>query len=377
MPLNAAPQYDQGKVARPQHLPWIDWLRFLAAFMVLLVHVRGVSLPEYAALPLDQQHPGYAALYLLTRLRREAVLLFFVLSGFLVGGRILDRVMNGSFRLGDYALDRMTRIYIPLVPALLLSGLVAGFTQAPADAALFCMNLLGLQGVWCGMFGANDPLWTLSFEIWFYALGGALAWLVQTRRISFFVGAILFVALAVFSKLGSSFLFCWLLGALAWRTRPDKFSPLACGIGILLVGIGTAVTQMNIETKMDTAASLRAWLPDQTIVRLVLATGFGVVIQNLVVCAPARYSLASVDRWGAALAACSYTLYLTHYPVLVFLGHFGWKRADRISLAALGSFVGAMACCFAAAWVLWFLFESRTGTVRNWVRSRLAGSAPA
>lgn len=357
----------------PAHLPWIDWLRFLAAFMVLLVHARGISLPEYGALPPEQQKPWLAAFYLLTRMRREAVLLFFVLSGFLVGGRLLDRVVSGEFRAGDYALDRLTRVYIPLVPALVLSGVVAWFTHAPSGPLLFIGNLLGMQQVAAGVFGGNDPLWTLAFEIWFYTLGGALAWLVHARRMSWVSGVLLLVSLGVFSRLGGSFLFCWLIGAVAWRTRPGKGSAALLALGLVLVAAGSAATQMNIESSAmgAAAAGARGWVPDQTLVRLVLAAGFALVVQQVIVWQPAG-RLAGLDRWGTRLAAWSYTLYLTHYPVLALLNRSGWPRAARFDLGASASLLGAVIASIAVAWVMYFLFESRTADVRRWLRARAA-----
>jgi len=86
--------------------------------MVLLVHARGSAFVEYSALPGPQKNIIVASLFAFTRLGREAVLLFFVLSGFLVGGRLIDRVVRDDFRVVDYALDRLTRILLPLVPAL-------------------------------------------------------------------------------------------------------------------------------------------------------------------------------------------------------------------------------------------------------------------
>ena len=60
------------------------------------------------------------AFYSLTRLGNEAVLIFFVMSGFLVGGK-RDRGCNKvSFDIKGYAIDRTVRIMLPLISALLL-----------------------------------------------------------------------------------------------------------------------------------------------------------------------------------------------------------------------------------------------------------------
>ncbi len=108
----------------------------------------------------------------------EAVVLFFVLSGFLVGGKVLERIVNGSFDLKAYTLDRVSRIYIPLIPALIFTAVVnCLICGRPFSVLSLVGNLFGLQGVWSQIpaFAGNDPLWTLSYECWFYVLGGLVA----------------------------------------------------------------------------------------------------------------------------------------------------------------------------------------------------------
>ena len=75
----------------------LDLARGLAAVMVMLVHVRPHSFVELGALPPSQQSWPVAIFFAATRLGVEAVLVFFVLSGFLVGGRIIRRAKRGTF----------------------------------------------------------------------------------------------------------------------------------------------------------------------------------------------------------------------------------------------------------------------------------------
>ena len=41
--------------------PWLDWLRFLSALMVVFVHARNLFFVEFGALPVDQKTPLVAA----------------------------------------------------------------------------------------------------------------------------------------------------------------------------------------------------------------------------------------------------------------------------------------------------------------------------
>ena len=81
---------------------------------------------------MDQPGPLLKLFWLVTVLEHEGVVIFFILSGFLVGGHILNGMARGSFNLVGYLSARFARIYIVYVPALIVTGLV--FTVA-GDAA--------------------------------------------------------------------------------------------------------------------------------------------------------------------------------------------------------------------------------------------------
>ena len=68
------------------HFLWLDATRFIAAFMVLFSHSRNDFFLPYGELPTDDKGIFTAIFYALGRLGHEAVIVFFVLSGFLVGG---------------------------------------------------------------------------------------------------------------------------------------------------------------------------------------------------------------------------------------------------------------------------------------------------
>lgn len=103
--------------ARPttaHSLVGLDLLRAAAAITVFLVHVRGASFVDFGALPASQRTFFTAVAFGVTRLGHEAVMIFFVLSGYLVGGQVIRRVIAGRFSIADYAIDRSTRIFTVL-----------------------------------------------------------------------------------------------------------------------------------------------------------------------------------------------------------------------------------------------------------------------
>src|ERR1700722_19961142 len=103
------------------HSPFLDLIRATAALLVLFGHTRNWFFSNIGAV----EHPSILLklFWLLTVLEHEAVVLFFVLSGFLIGGAVLNSMRKGSFDLGSYLIARFSRIYIVYIPALIVTAL--------------------------------------------------------------------------------------------------------------------------------------------------------------------------------------------------------------------------------------------------------------
>jgi len=101
--------------------PYLDLARGVAALLVALSHLRGFVFVDFHAV----DHPGlvWSGFYFVTGFGHQAVMVFFVMSGFLVGGTVVSRAETGQWSWIDYAITRMTRLWIVLLPALLLTAL--------------------------------------------------------------------------------------------------------------------------------------------------------------------------------------------------------------------------------------------------------------
>ena len=335
----------------------LDLARASAALAVLVDHVRDRLWVKFSDLPGDQHTPLVGAFFALTRLGREAVVVFFVLSGFLVGGRMLKRLQQGSFDLTSYAVDRAARIYLPLVPACLLTLLIGGvvFGQSPNVFQLLAA-LAGLNDVVQPTLPLDPPLWSLGYEIWFYVLAGAVGALVMRRHIllSFAIAA---AAVLVFTAHASPYLFYWWFGALAVFVLDIRFAWMlaAGGAVMVLAGIGCRPSHALSDALCDAFVAvgftgLLPWLSRPGVNR----------------------ALRPLAGLGGMLAAFSYTLYLTHYPILKIL----WSRlprAPRIDLASMALFLAEIVLCLGVAVILYAAFERHTGFVRRAVGRFLDG----
>jgi peptidoglycan/LPS O-acetylase OafA/YrhL len=371
----------------------INAIRFLAALAVLLGHIRVTMFADYS----EVSHDGVTALaYAVTSLGPQAVLVFFALSGYWVGGAVLARVRR-QHDLGtrDYAISRLSRLWLVLLPALLLTVVVdfvgsrvfptAAVYAAPATYAglephpshsigTLLGNVFFVQDIHTVTFGTNHPLWSLSAEFWYYAIFPALL-LATARATSGRVrAAALLVAAAACLIAGVDVLAlfpAWLLGALAawWSPAAHRFA-----------------NRRHWLVALVRVAALGATLLAMMAVRL---AGPPLLVQAVVIGVPTAFLLWTLTtdlhpsgwrlrglRGLSWLADSSYSLYAIHMPLVVLLA--AWltpQRGDRWTL--LGPAFGALwlvAAGFVVVAVVFARFtEGRTDRVRRWARRVLPG----
>ena len=177
----------------------------------------------------------------------------------------------------------------------------------------------------------------------------------------------------LFTILSYVYLFCWLIGAVAYIRRPEKVSYQYIIVSIIIslyaligieLGIGSAVVPVELYSNI---------VPSLAISKILLATGIALFIQQVIMIKP-KYSLfLRLDSAGTKLAAFSYTLYLTHYPLLLAISHFGTGQATRIDLTSIMISFFKVIICLVFGWVFYLFFEKHTAELRRIIRTWIAG----
>jgi peptidoglycan/LPS O-acetylase OafA/YrhL len=160
----------------------------------------------------------FAVPYVLTAAGHQAVVIFFVLSGFLIGGTIRHAFDRGQWSWASYLTHRLVRLWVVLLPGLMLCLLwdTLGGSAGTDTAITLIGNMFFLQGVIVPAFGSDGPLWSLANEFWYYVLFplGLTAVLPSTRPRTRLVTAALFLLLCLWLRTTLLPLFpIWLLGA--------------------------------------------------------------------------------------------------------------------------------------------------------------------
>ena len=351
-----------------QSLIALDILRGMAAIAVLLGHVRGGSFVEFGALPADQRNAFVAVFFGLTRLGQLAILTFFVLSGFFVGGQIISRLRENDFCLRDYAIDRFTRIMLPLVPACVFTAFISSvFFSESIRFGDLVGNMVGLNGVLVPTLSHNAALWTLAFEIWFYIVGGVIGYLLSGKEDAKnnLVFLALIVCISVFSVLPARYLLYWILGAVATiLVNARHRAALGC-CGLFFLVLGAIFFELAVPSK---SFENLAFVPMEVSEAMMCA---GLFLALPWLCnSSLNDRLKRLKRVAALISGFSYTLYLFHTPTSATLDLI-FARADRITFQSLVIFGLRILICLVVAWIAFMLFERNTPRFRKYLKSRL------
>jgi peptidoglycan/LPS O-acetylase OafA/YrhL len=347
----------------PDFSLYLDAVRFCAALLVVCAHLvqhQLVSAPVRAVLP---------------DWGREAVMLFFVLSGFVIAYTTEQK--RGS--LAEYCVARCARIYSVALPVLL-----AAFAAAACAVALGAAgpdNLYEVRRAWLYIplhllftgelwtMSETPPwlpqYWSLGYEVWYYVLFGCAFYLRGWLR---------------YVLTGAVFL---LLGPKLWLLAPVWLSGVALYHGLKRFSMSRTMARLGwvlsvaLLIAFHASGAEEAWRPvvrhwwSLAAVRPGSAERFlsdyvvcVLVLANFVCARHAAFgALARVGGAIRTLSAYTFTLYLLHELVIslwrTFHGHNADKPADVATLLLLIA---------AGTWFAGLLTEQR----KHWFRAPFA-----
>jgi peptidoglycan/LPS O-acetylase OafA/YrhL len=333
----------------------LDGLRGIAALVVVLHHLYQIARPfiEPAA---HAWAPGSLWWFIsatpikLLSAGSESVLVFFVLSGVVVPLPLLARGARGWF---GFFCARLVRLYVPVWASLVFAGILIAITPHPPSSVTpgswvertnGTKASIGLLFSEAGLvrksFSSNSVLWSLTWEVIFSVALPVFMLLALLLRRFWLPTALVCVALTFVGKVINAdallYLPVFFLGTLiavnldalrswAWRRRTN-----AGWLGWTVFGLSLLA--------IVTSWMLRPLIPAGTVVSDALGCLTPIGAGGLVLCAivfrPARAGLSTrAPQW---LGRVSFSLYLTHLPILVaFVYLFGDRNWGLVALVGI------------------------------------------
>jgi peptidoglycan/LPS O-acetylase OafA/YrhL len=343
----------------------LDAIRGIAAVMVVVHH--GVQ-----SLPWAIQDRIWAAVrdtpLLLILMGRPFVIIFFVLSGFVLTVSVTG---DPAFSYRGFAIKRLFRIYLPYLASLLFSVCIYACIRpfgpnAPGDwlgitwqGGITASTLAGniaLLGTPSGSF-LNNVNWSLVYELRISLLFPLMIWLFTRLGAARGCAITLIVAAAADAAMPAAGLPLqpYSAGTVAGAVVLTLHFVTAFAAGALL-----AMTIRDWQPPLARLRSCAGWLAE--LAGLVLAgvclsirddsaQALGAAVLIAVALSGGWVSTTLRHRVPLFLGRISYSLYLVHVPILAGLTHFLYQRVDAAAVPVLAFFLSIPVAIAANEWV--------------------------
>lgn len=312
-------------VIRGTYFPYVDGVRALAVLAVLLFHLNEAFCPG-----------GFTG-----------VDVFFVISGYLIGGGIIRDLRAGTFSMADFYTRRIKRImpaYFTVIITTLIVGVIFYHYEPLASlgnaacrssyffANFFCYKFLGGYFIGDGAVHPLMNLWSLSVEEQFYIVIPLLLFLLWKWKRRFVLPMVLLLMLLSFIDAEhmlysetvrhhiKAFYFAesraWELlsgVALAWFPRFDSGSSKVKSFGAALASLIGMAAVLAAYIFLDSSSHF---------------PGHGALLSVVGTCMIIYYGaygpINKLLSWApvVGIGRISYSLYLWHWPIIAFLHYY-------------------------------------------------------
>ncbi len=351
-----------------QFSAFLDYARAVAAIMVCLAHTRNLLFPDFSKnLNLG---PISKAFYFFTLFGTQAVVVFFVISGLLIGGLLLSRMYESrAFRYGEYMIARIVRLGVVLYPALALSFILQILSltkscQHTDSLYTFVSNILFLQNISAAPVCNDHPLWSLSNEMFYYITAPIVIWSLisavrRTGRDRIVALVLLIISAAVV--------------ALDMATTTFQEGSIGFGYLIWLVGLLPFLVRLDMRWWWGFGAFCMVLIASRIgVLGGEYTTGFALAI-TFCLTLMMRFPTTQPGRLYAAIgkgfASFSYSLYLVHMPLAELAKKLLGAQLNPSRPLSYLIYAAVVLVIMAVAWGFGAALESQTVRARQWLLS--------
>ncbi|AIY12353.1 acyltransferase family protein [Cellulophaga baltica] len=316
------------KIRKFKRLKILDSIRGIAALLVFYHHIfkfNEILFFNYC------NKVSFKILKFVSDLNQEAVLLFFIISGFSIGLSVFKKPLNSSRSINTYFYRRFKRIlpiyWISIIIAF-LTGYFLKILYLPDFSfinllanLLFIQTSSSISDSWAVPYGLNGPLWSLSFEMFFYLIF-PIAYYINKKylfKINIYIKYLLLITLVIIGLIINKLIifvpyFLFLAGFLTWIQ------------GFIASKYYTHWQKNNVFFCLNLCLGfiiiiLDKWIPSNTL----LVIGKGMLLNGFFYLSMLFFEKRNLDRLQNIINKLffkigegSYAIYALHYPFLLY-----------------------------------------------------------
>jgi peptidoglycan/LPS O-acetylase OafA/YrhL len=366
----------------------LDIIRGLSALLVCVGHLRNVFFVDYSKL---DHNPNLfeKIFYFITSLGHEAVLVFFLISGFLVGGSIIKNIHKFSFKI--YLINRLTRLWVVLLPALFLTYIIdtqvlfenkdlfsgkyfdlinSGPKLNNYDLSVFTFlgNLFFLQTIFFNTYGTIDPIWSLANEFWYYVIFPLfliMFGLIKSNIYKVITSSFIIILIFYFLPMHIiKYFLIWLLGVIIYfpiyKYKIKNFNLIIFLILLTVFGSILILSKFNF---------FDVFYNDL----IVSVSGFFLIIYSFNFKININVNLKTkINFVFKHLSNFSYSLYIIHFPLcMVIFSKFLNFEKNLLNIQNFFYFLLFLFFILLCSFLFWFIFERNTKKINLLIKKKL------
>lgn len=326
---------------------FLDSIRLFASLVVFIGHVGIYWYPNSIHMPSEPGDYTHAS-----------VIVFFVLSGFVISATT-KKSNRGPVK---YAIARLTRLCSVVWPALLITAIieVVFLHWWPESPLILSRGFSGLRYLMTGLFASeiwflsatppiNGPLWSLSYEFWYYAIFGL--WFYRKSNSKIFY--LLIIACVIAGPKILLMMPIWLFGYFSYSrdppALPNTFKWVLVAV-MLLIALGLILYLPPFPFFLGKPSLFYA---GQFVTDWIIGFFVGLALWFL----PSYSHSLSVAQTRCTkifrkTADLTFPLYVLHFPMILL-----WGALVEFHLNDFSQFIGALVVILVVAFILGLLME--------------------
>ncbi|RZK68260.1 MAG: acyltransferase [Pedobacter sp.] len=363
--------------SKPAPYLWLDLIRGVSALAVFTGHLRVLCIEDT---PVDQLNILGKFIFFITGFGHIAVMIFFVLSGFLIIKSIVQSAEKDKFTVKSYAVNRLSRLWTVLLPALIIGFVLdkvglfyygnslvyqGDYPSFPLpdlayklSATVFVGNIFFLQTILAPTFGTNGPLWSLCNEFWYYVIFPLLYFgFTSSKKLPLKI-TLIATAVAIMCFVGFEIALSftiWLFGGISYyisikaNKKLLQNSYLRYGLAIIFILV-VVCTRSKILPLMFNNFSVGI------VFALLIPFLININIKN------------KTGKWVSTyLSDISFTLYLSHLPFVFFITSITNFQGQAWNTSNMFYFFLYTIVTLIYATMMWYMFERNTNKLKNFL----------
>lgn len=369
-----------------EHLLHLDYLRGLSALLVCMGHLRNIFFVNFnEILVIDSFLVKF--FYFITSLGHQAVMIFFVLSGFLVGGSVIKNINNFNFK--KYIVNRITRLWVVLIPCLFLTFIIDQLilsnypellqgkyrniiNSGPSEnysltLKTFLGNIFFLQTIFVKTYGTLGPVWSLANEFWYYVLFPLILIIMDFKKklnlsLKFLYIIFLIIVLYLLPIKITQYFLIWSFGVFAFYIYDKR------KINYHWFNFLTSLILL-ISTLILSKLKLLSLFSSDLLISLAVS-------YLIVVCPKINLDQNKKTNYIRSafihLSNISYTLYLVHFPFCMVIFCYVLKfEKIYFNLTNFFSYLFFLLIIIFITYLFWLIFEKNTYLIRSKIYKKI------